>query len=419
MNKVIVIGSGLAGMTTAYYLNANGCRVTVVDRAQGPAKETSFANGSMITPSLADPWNAPGVLQVLLRSLGREDAAVLLRPAAVLGMIGWGMRFLRNSNARRFEEAYLRNVRFSQYSQRVMRELLAHRDLSFDHALDGTIKLFRDAAALQAGVKAAHFLKQANVEHRVLDVDALLDMEPALTPVAGQLAGAIAYPDDETGNARMFCEALRAVLDDEGVRFRYSEQVLRVVRSGRRLQGLVTPRGTLTADAYVLAAGSFSASLARQLGFRLPVRPAKGYSITVPMGDWERPARYPIVDDARHAAIVPVGNLIRVAGTAEFAGYDTSIVAARIDNLWSLLSQTYPEFSAARADSELHAWAGLRPMTPDGSPILGASPVENLYLNTGHGPLGWTMACGSGKVVADIVCGNECDIDLGGLGYGR
>ena len=159
--------------------------------------------------------------------------------------------------------------------------------------------------------------------------------------------------------------------------------------------------------------------IARQLGFRLPVRPAKGYSITVPMGHWAQPPRYPIVDDALHAALVPVGNRLRVAGTAEFAGYDTSIAAPRVDNLRGLLRQTYPEFEAGLGSAELNAWAGLRPMTPDGSPILGRSPVENLYLNTGHGPLGWTMACGSGKAVADIVCGNECDIDLGGLGYNR
>jgi len=417
--KVIVIGSGLAGITTAYYLNANGAQVTVVDRAPGPAKETSFANGSMLTPSLADPWNSPGVFKTLLESLGREDSPMLLRPSAVLSMLGWGISFLRNSNARRFEEAYLRNVRFSQYSQRVMHELLQHRKLDFDHAADGTIKLFRDARALEAGIKTAHFLKQVNVEHRVLDVDALLDMEPALAPVARQLVGAIAYPGDETGDARKFCEELRRVTEDEGVTYRYTEQVLRFVRSGKQLQGLVTPRGTLRASAYVLAAGSFSTGLARQLGFKLAVRPAKGYSITVPMGDWKRPARYPIVDDQLHAAVVPVGNRIRVAGTAEFAGYDTSISPARIENLRSLLAQTYPEFAGTLGSVKLNAWAGLRPMTPDGSPILGRSPIDNLYLNTGHGPLGWTMACGSGKVVADIVSGNEADIDLSGLGYGR
>ena len=359
--KAIVIGSGLAGITTAYYLNAHGARVTVIDRAQGPAKETSFANGSLITPSLADPWNAPGVFKALRGSLGREDSPMLLRGAAVPGMIGWGIRFLRNASARRFEDAYLRNVRFSQYSQRVMRELLQHREISFDHAANGTIKLFRTAAALEAGVRTAHFLKQVNVEHQVLNVDELLVMEPALAPVAGSLAGAIAYPGDETGDARAFCEELRRLLEDEGVTFRYSEQVLRFARSGKQLQGLITPRGTLTADAYVLAAGSFSTGLARQLGFRLPVRPAKGYSITMPMGDWQQPARYPVVDDELHVAVVPVGNRIRVAGTAEFAGYDTSIPAARIDNLRSMLRRTYPEFESTLGSTELNAWTGLRP----------------------------------------------------------
>ena len=317
--NVIVIGSGLAGITSAYYLNANGCRVTVLDRAPGPAKETSFANGSMITPSLADPWNSPGVLKRLLKSLGREDSPMLLRPAGMVGMLGWGVGFLLNSGARRFEAAYLRNVRFSQYSQRLMRELLQHRALSFDHTSLGTIKLFRDAKALQSGVEVAHFLKQVNVEHRVLDVEALIEFEPALTQVADQIAGAISYPGDETGDARKFCEELRREIQAEGVTFRYSEQVLRFIRDGKRLQSLITPRGTLDADAFVLAAGSFSTGMAKQLGFRLPVRPVKGYSITLPMGDWQQPPRYPIVDDSLHAAVVPLGNRIRVAGTAEGA----------------------------------------------------------------------------------------------------
>ena len=415
--KVIVIGSGVVGITTAYYLSLRDCRVTVVDRATGPAKETSFANGSLLTPSHADPWNEPGVFKTLMNSIGREDSPMLLRPGAVVGMVGWGISFLRNSSPRRFEQAYLRNVRFSQYSQRVMRDLLQEVRLEFDHVLDGTIKVFREAAALEDGIKTAHFLKQVNVEHRVLTVDELLEMQPTLTPTAGHLAGAIAYPDDEVGDARLFCEELRRVSEDRGVTFRYSQQVLRFVRRGNEIQGVVTPRVTLAADAYVLAAGSFSVALARQLGFRLPIRPAKGYSITMPMGDWPQPPRYPIIDGQLHAAVVPVGDRLRVAGTAEFAGYDTTIAEPRVDNLRALLRQTYPEFEAQLGDADVNAWAGLRPMTADGSPILGRSPMTNLYLNTGHGALGWTMACGSGKAVADVVCGREPDVDLGGLEY--
>ena len=417
--KVIVIGAGLAGVTTACYLSANGAEVTVVDRAQGPAKETSFANGSMITPSLADPWNAPGVFKALLGSLGQDDSPMLLRAAALPGMVGWGVRFLRNSGARQFEEAYLRNVRFSQYSQRVMRQLRQQRELEFDYAADGTIKLFRNAEALENGIKMAHFLKQVNVEHRVLEVDELLKMQPALATVADELSGAVAYPGDETGDAWKFCVQLARLIEDEGVTFRYSEGVLRFNRKNKQLDGLVTPRGNLRADAYVLAAGSFSTGLARQLGFRLPVRPAKGYSITVPVGAWTQRPRYPLVDDELHAAVVPVGDRLRVAGTAEFAGYDTTIDGTRVANLRGLLARTYPDFEASIGNADINAWTGLRPMTHDGSPILGRSPVENLYLNTGHGPLGWTMACGSGKVVADIVCGNEPEIDLGGFGYRR
>ena len=414
--KIIVIGSGLAGIASAYYLSRSDCRVTVVDRATGPAKETSFANGSLITPSLADPWNEPGVFKALVSSIGREDSPMLLRPGAVAGMVGWGISFLRNSSRHRFEQAYLRNVRFSQYSLRVMHQLLREVDLKFDHARDGTIKVFRDAAALEEGMKTARFLEQADVEHRALTVDELLEMQPALTPVAERLAGAIAYPDDEVGDAHLFCEELHRASEDRGVSFRYGQEVSRLLLRGNEVQGVVTREATLTADAYVLAAGSFSVALARPLGLRLPIRPAKGYSITMPMGDWPQRPRYPIIDRQLRAAVVPVGDRLRVAGTAEFAGYDTTIAEPRVRNLRAVLRQTYPQFEEQLgAMTDLNAWAGLRPMTADGSPILGRSPITNLYLNTGHGALGWTMACGSGKAVADVICGRDADVDLAGF----
>jgi D-amino-acid dehydrogenase len=417
--RALVLGSGLAGITAAYFLRKNGLDVTVVDRAAGPARETSYANGSMITPSLADPWNSPGVFGVLLRSLGRENAAMLLRPSALPSLIGWGIAFLRNSSKRNFERNYLSNVGFVHYSQWVMRDLLQAHALAFDHVYDGTVKIFRDPAAYDYGIKVAHFLKQAGVQHRPLDRAALLDAEPQLDAVIDEICGGIAFPGDETGNARLFCEELRRVCATDGVAFRFGENVVDIATDRKRVTGLRTAKETLAADVYVLAAGSFSATWAKHLRFELPVRPAKGYSISVPMHRWERRPRVPIVDDSLHAALVPVGGVLRVAGTAEFAGYDTAVRPERIENLRNLLRRVYPQFAESVEGIDVNPWCGLRPLTPDGMPIVGRTPLDNLFVNTGHGPLGWSMACGSGKAVADIAAGRATDIDIGAFALTR
>ena len=410
--RVLILGSGLAGITAAYYLRKRGCDVVVVDRAPGPGRETSFANGSMITPSLADPWNSPGVFGTLLRSLGREDSAMLLRAQALPSLLGWGIAFLRNSAPKHFERNYLNNVRFVHYSQWTMRDLLQAHPLQFDHVYDGTMKIFRDAAAFDHGIKIAHWLKQVGVEHRALEPAGVLEIEPALEPVIDQIVGGIGYPGDESGNARQFCEELRGVCSAAGVRFRFAENVVEIVHRRKRVDGMRTAKELLTADAYLLAAGSFSSVWARQLGFSLPVRPAKGYSITLAMDQWDVRPRVPIVDDSLHAALVPVGNALRVAGTAEFTGYDVTVNPRRIANLLGLFGRVYPRLAGQLGNADVQPWCGLRPLTSDGMPIIGGTPVANLFLNTGHGPLGWSMACGSGKAIADIMTGVPTGIDV-------
>lgn len=417
--RVLILGSGLAGITSAYYLRKLGCDVTVVDRAPGAGRETSFANGSMITPSLADPWNAPGVFGALVRSLGREDSAILLRAGAIPSLFGWGISFLRNSAAKHFERNYLRNVGLVHYSQRVMRDLMQTHVLKFDYVDDGTMKIFRDEASFERGIKIAHWLKQVGIEHRQLDTDGVVRIEPNLAHVAEEIVGGIGYPGDETGNARMFCEELRRVCDESGVRFRFAENVVEIIRKRKRVEGMRTAKETLTADAYVLAAGSFSALWGKQLGFDIPVRPAKGYSISVPMHRWDPKPRVPVVDDSLHAALVPVGGVLRVAGTAEFTGYDVTVNPKRIANLVDLFARVYPQLAERVGDVDVQPWCGLRPLTPDGMPIVCQSPIENLYLNTGHGPLGWSMACGSGQAIADMVTGAPTGIDMATFGLKR
>ncbi len=414
---VLVIGCGLAGVTTAYFLQENGAQVTVLDRATGPARETSFANGSLITPSLADPWNSPGVFGVLLRSLGREDSPMLLRPKVLPSLASWGLSFLRNSSQARYESSFLKNVRISAYSQTVMATLLHKHPLQFEHVMEGTLQVFRSPEGLEDALKVAHFLKQVQVRHLALTREELIEFEPALAPIRDDLSGAINYPDDEVGNARLFCEELCRVAKDEGVQFRFSEQVLSIERVRNSVTGVVTAREKLTADAYVLATGSYSPEFAKKLGFRLPVRPAKGYSLTVPMDKANPQPRYAVIDDELHAAVVPLGDKLRIAGTAEFTGFDLNINPRRIANLLALLKRIYPEHPVS--EQRMEAWTGLRPMTTDGMPILGSSPIANLFLNTGHGPLGWTMACGSGKIVADLVIDRRPEFDGSAYGYDR
>lgn len=380
----------------------------MLDRGTAPARETSYANGAMLTPSLADPWNAPGVLRTLIRSLGDDEAPMLLHLSQLPRMGLWGLRFLWNARRDRFEATFLHNVALARHSQVLLATLCDDTGIEFELQAGGILKVFEDPAALEEATRVAHWLKQSGIDHRLLDVPALVALEPQLAAGADRLAGALHFPDDQVGNARLYCEALARWLGKAGVRFRFGEMVLGFQVAAGRLISVRTAREVIRPDALVLAAGSDSALLGRRLGIRVPVVPAKGYSITVPV-DGPLPA-YPVVDDALHAAVVPLGtNRLRVAGTAEFAGFDRSVRQPRIDNLIRLLARIYP--SVPTTGRRLEAWAGLRPMTPDGRPLLGVTRLLNVFLNTGHGALGWTHATASGKVVAERVLGEPPSFD--------
>ncbi len=406
--RAVVIGAGLAGVSAAYYLHQAGVEVTVIDRQPAPARETSHANGAMLTPSLADPWNSPGVFGQLLKNLGRSDAAMLLRLGQIPRLTRWGLSFLYHSNRSRFEASYLANAALARLSQALLAQLLEETGIDIEFSAGGILKLFEDPTSLEKAVEVAHWLKQTGVNHRVLTVDELVRLEPALQPGASRLAGAVHFPDDQVGNARLYCERLSVWLADRGVDFRFSEQVLGFEVRANTVQAVDTPRGRLDADKVLLAAGSFTPKLARQIGFRVPVAPAKGYSVTLSTAPVS--PRYPVVDDVLHAAVVPLGDRLRVAGTAEFAGYDERVRRKRIDNLVRLLNRVYPQISLDGL--EMESWAGLRPMSADGRPLVGQAGPENLFLNTGHGALGWTHACACGQLVAGLMLGHEPTKDV-------
>jgi D-amino-acid dehydrogenase len=407
--NVLVIGSGLIGLTTAYFLRRRGCQVTVVDREEGPGRQTSFANGGLLTPSMPEPWNAPGCWRELLTSLGRSDSELKLRLRALPGMLGWGVMFLRNSHRTRFERNTRSNLRLALFSLGTMASLREQAHIDYGGAAAGSLKIFRRRAELDAAVADAERLHTEGLEFRRLSREQTVAIEPALAPIAAQLAGAIHYGGDELGDAHRFCVALAERAREQGVEFAFGTVVSGLeVRSGR-VTGLLSTGGVRVADQYVVAAGSYSTPLLRPLGICLPVRPAKGYSVTFDGPAPESAPRIPIVDDELHAAVVPFGAAIRVAGTAEFAGYDLTLRPERVRNLIGLVQRLLPR--AGLEPAQARPWCGLRPMSADGVPIIGPTPISNLWVNTGHGHLGWTLAAGSARLLADLLYGQRPAVD--------
>lgn len=407
--KIVIIGCGLIGLTTAYFLRRRGHEVTVIDREGGPGRGASFANGALLTPSMSEPWNAPGSWRVLLLSLGRSDAAMQLRLKAVPSLAGWGFTFLRNSRVAPFERHALSNLRLARYSLEVMQSLRDETQVDYGHAARGALRIFRSSDAFEHARACAARLVAQGLPLRELTAAETVELEPALEPIATRLTGAVHYRSDEAGDAYRFCVALTERARRQGVEFCFGVEVDALESSGRAVTAVVSHGRRFVADRFVVAAGSYSTTLLRRLGVRLPVRPVKGYSVTVEC-DQELPSlRIPIIDDDLHAVVVPVGDAIRVAGTAEFAGYDQSPNPDRIRNLVELLREVLP---AAHFDLRAaKPWSGLRAMSADGVPLIGATSVENVMVNTGHGHLGWTMAAGSAQLLAHLISDESPSID--------
>lgn len=410
--RVVVLGGGIIGVTTAYYLAQSGRRVTLVERQPEAGLETSFANGGLITPSMAEPWASPGIPRLMLKWLGREDSPFLIRPSALPGLATWGLRFLGQCNA----AAWRRNteiiLRLCRYSLDCLRELVAETGIDYDANRRGTLYLFRDQLSMDSSLHVAETVGAMGVSYRVLDRGACLDLEPALKPQAEKVSGGIHFPDDEAGDAHKFTQRLAAIAAVSGIEARYGETVQAIEVERGAVAAVVTDKGRIAADACVVALASGSPAILRPLGLRPAIYPVKGYSVTYPAEGWNGAPVVPFVDYARKVGIVRLGDRIRLAGTAEFAGDDKSLNPRRIANITRVFFELFPDYPQRGRGVE---WAGLRPMTPDGIPYLGPTRVPGLYLNSGHGPLGWTMACGSARAVADLVLGRKPDIDVSGM----
>jgi D-amino-acid dehydrogenase len=405
--KIIIIGAGVIGSTTAYYLAKSGHDIEVIDRQEGPALETSFANAGMLTPSMADPWNAPGIFKTLVSTIGNPHSPFLLRLKALPSLLGWGVSFLNNSREKLYIENIHRSADLSWYSVKLLDELRKKLNIKYDQITTGSIKVFRDMESLEKLARLSEHLIPHGMTYEVLKGNDLLKAEPSLEPVIDKLAGGVHFPDDQAGNAYKFtCEIEKEAMK-LGTKFHYGVSVEKIIKRHNNVSAIRTSTGDITADKYILCAGSFSTPLAKSIGINIPVRPAKGYSITVPLNSWNGGPRMPIIDDSFHAAISPLGDVLRIAGTAEFAGLDQSLTPDRLANMYDLLSEVFPDFAPYFVKEKVIEWAGLRPISVDGSPYLGKTDVANLLVNTGHGPLGWTMAAGSAKMLTDIIDGNR------------
>jgi len=408
----MVLGAGVVGVTTAYFLARSGRQVTVVDRRGDVAEETSRANAGLIAPGHSYTWASPRAPKILLKSLFVDGQALRLKLRADPAMWAWGWRFLQNCTDERSRLNTTRKLRLCRYSQSVLQALTAEQGLDYQRLSRGLLYLYRDEASFARGRANMAVLADGGMPLEILDAQAVAAREPALAEAARRIAGAIYCPSDESGDARLYTRALAAKCRELGVAFEFGRDIAALEAEADRIAGVRTDRGTLAADDYVLALGSHSPRLARPLGYRLPVYPVKGYSVTFPAGPDHRPPDVGGVDENNLVAWARFGDRLRFTATAEICGYDTG---HRPDDFAHMLQAGRELFPDGADYAQPSYWAGLRPMTPEGLPILGRSRHRNLYLNTGHGHMGWTMACGTAQIVADLMAGRPPQHDLTGM----
>jgi D-amino-acid dehydrogenase len=411
--KVLVLGAGVVGMATAYYLWRDGHEVTVVERNAGAAGETSFGNAGGLCPSFAGPWAAPGMVSKVLRMLLQADAPIRFRPQASLHQWRWIARWVAECHPERFRRNKLRMQRVAHYSLACLRGLADEAGLhDFDFHADGTLWLFRTAQEAELGRLATRALDSFGVPWRWLEPHEVDACEPALAQRSARITGALQLPADASGDSHRFAQSLVRLLSDQGVALRFNTTVQALETEGDRISGVRSSAGRLTADAYVVALGNQAPFLLRPLGLNLPVYPLKGYSITAPLLEGAPDIRPALMDEHNKVMISRLGGRIRAAGMAELGGYGLSADPAQRDMLLRVVREFIPH---GMDEQRVTFWAGLRPMTPDGPPILGPTRWRGLFLNSGHGSNGWTQACGTSRIVASLVAGRAPEIDLEGL----
>lgn len=414
--RVLVLGSGVIGTSVAWYLARDGHEVEVVDRQPGAGLETSYANAGEVSPGYSAPWAGPGVPVKAIKWLLMHHSPLVIRPMLDLAMWRWGLATLRNCTAERYRINKGRMVRLAEYSRDCLEALRQDTGIRYDERMQGTLQLFRTRKQLDATAKDIEILQQHGVDYQLLDRAGYLQHEPALAEVQHKFVGALRLPGDETGDCHLFTNALAEKARAIGVQFRFGTAIDAVESAAGRITGVRTVAGLLQADRYVLALGSYSTRMLAPLGIRLPVYPVKGFSITVPIVDAGKAPESTIMDETHKVAVTRLGDRIRVGGTAQLSGFDLSLDEGRRRTLEFVVTDLFPHGGDARRAT---FWTGLRPMTPDGTPVLGGTAYPELLLATGHGTLGWTMAAGTGRVIADLIGERSPAISMEGLTVAR
>ena len=411
--KILVLGAGVVGVATAYYLWKDGHEVTVIDRQSGPGMETSFGNAGGICPSFAGPWAAPGMIAKVLKLSLQPGSPIRYSPRLDPRQISWALQWMRNCNPQRFRANKLRMQRVAHYSYRCLREIAAEAPIrDFDFHRGGVLQIFRTQAEMDMGRLSAKALDEFGVPWHLLDAHQLTTVEPAMAHSHAHIAGALHMPADASGDSYKFVGQLEAFLKQRGVSFLYDMRIDAMEQENGEIRRVRTSGGPVQADTYVMALGSYAPLLTAPLGLKLPVYPLKGYSVTIPVTQPDRVPTMSVMDEHNKVMISRLGNRIRAAGMAELGGYGLELNPSHKDLLLRVVGDLFP---AGLDMSNASFWAGLRPMTPDGPPILGRTRWPNLFLNSGHGSNGWTQSCGTAKIVADLIAGRVPEIDIEGL----
>lgn len=413
--RVIVLGSGVIGVASAYYLAQQGAEVTVLDRQSGPAEETSFGNAGQISPGYSTPWAAPGIPFKAVKWMFQHHAPLAINLDGSMWQLQWMAQMLKNCNPQSYAVNKERMMRVAEYSRDCLRELRKDTGINYENRAKGTLQLFRKEAQMEAVQRDISVLQECGVSYELLNGNELGRVEPALANAQDKLVGGLHLPNDETGDCYLFTNALAQIAKELGVNFQFNQNVEKLIVEGDEIKGVQVNGKILTADRYVLAFGSYSRDFLKPLDLQLPVYPVKGYSLTIPIVDPAFAPQSTVLDETYKIAITRFDQRIRVGGMAELSGFNLGLNEDRRATLQMVTQDLFPGGDMAQASF----WTGLRPMTPDSTPIIGATRFKNLFLNTGHGTLGWTMAFGSGKLISDIVLNHKTDISTDGLSIQR
>jgi len=402
----------LLGLATANALLDRGEKVLVLDKNPEVALAASFANAGMLTPSQSTPWNSPSDIAYILSGIGRKDSPMSVSFGAIPSYFFWGLRFILNSTPSRFEKISKGIFYLAKHSKELTEKFRLKEEFSYDESTNGTLKLFRDRERLQKSIALSDRIYGDSNAINVLNQKELIELEPALSKVRKGLVGGIHYKDDEAGDSYKFCKALEEIVRKKGGRILVNTNIKKILLNKRRVNSVVTDRAVLQAKRIIVCAGSWSPTLLKELKIKIPVKPVKGYSLTYNTAGIRNTPKIPVIDESIHIAITPYKNRIRIAGTAEFVGFNEDVHPKRFNYLNSKLNEVYPSlYSTVKDDEEAEIWFGFRPMSADGLPFIGESKIKGLYLNTGHGHLGWTLAMGSADLLADQIVGAETQID--------